>query len=278
MRDVFLPTMGVLGPMARTVADMAMLLAVTAGHDARVPLSLHENPRKFTEPLKRDFKGTRIAWSGDFGGRLAVEPGVLELCAESLTAFEALGCRVKTALPDFPMDALWQSFVTLRWWINASNLGPLYDDPAKRALIKPETLWEIEHGHRLSAADITAASATRSAWYHAMREFLSTYDYFLVPSAQVFPFAAETHWPDEIAGRKMDTYHRWMEATVPATFAGLPALNVPVGFGGNGLPMGLQIIGPEAADFACLQLAHAYDEATGWVAKRKPTLLTDLGG
>jgi amidase len=275
-RDAFLPSMGVVGPIARTVPDLAMLLSVQAGYDPRVPLSIHQDPEQFAGPLKRDFKGIRVAWGGDFKGYLSFEPGVLDLCRGALKAFEQVGCVVEEAVPDYSMEQLWQDFVKLRWWQTSSGLADLYDDPAKRAQLKPEAIWEIENGLKMTAREVSTASAGRSAWYQAFRRLLERYEYFVLPSAQVFPFDAQTHWPSEINGRHMDTYHRWMEVVAPVTMSGCPALNVPVGFNGQGLPMGMQIVGRNQAELSCLQLAFAYDQATGWVNKRKPSLLQSV--
>jgi amidase len=140
-------------------------------------------------------------------------------------------------------------------------------------LLKPEVIFEIENALKLNAFDITAASAVRTEWYHAVRRFFERYDYFIVPTAQVFPFDVDLHWPREIAGVKMETYHEWMKGVLPVTMSGCPALAVPAGFSEQGLPMGIQIVGPNHAEFSCLQLAHAYDLATGWTAKRLPPLL-----
>jgi amidase len=142
--------------------------------------------------------------------------------------------------------------------------------------MKPEAIFEVESGLKLTAFDITAASAVRTEWYQAVRRFFSRYDYFIVPTAQVFAFDADVHWPTEIAGRKMQTYHEWMKGVLPVTMAGCPALAVPAGFSAQGLPMGIQIVAPNHADLACLQLAHAYDLATRWVSKRPPPLLAKL--
>jgi amidase len=114
----------------------------------------------------------------------------------------------------------------------------------------------------------------RSAWYQAVRRFFERYDYLVLPSAQVFPFDVSTHWPKEINGKAMDTYHRWMEVAVPVTMSGCPALNVPAGFNDRGLPMGIQIVAPNHAEMSCLQLAYAYDRETQWVMKRPPPLLS----
>jgi amidase len=139
--------------------------------------------------------------------------------------------------------------------------------------MKPEAIFEVESGLKLSAFDITAASVVRTEWYQAVRRFFATYDYLVLPTAQLFPFPVELDWPREIAGRKMQTYHEWMKGVLPVTMAGCPALAAPAGFNAQGLPMGIQIVGPNQADLACLQLAHAYDTATAWAARRPPPLL-----
>jgi amidase len=259
--------------MARNVPDLAVLLSVQAGYDPRAPLSNRQDPAQFAGPLKRDFKGARIAWGGDFGGHLPFEPGILDLCKAALKVFESLGCTVEEATPDYPMEQVWQNWKILRAWQSGSALKVHYDDPAKRALMKPEAQFEVENGRKLTAYDIYDANVVRNAWYQAVRALFERYDYLLLPSSQVFPFDAETDWPKEINGSVMDTYHRWMELMIPVTMASCPALSVPVGFSEGGLPMGLQIVGPNHGELACLQLAHAYDEATQWVTKRPPPLL-----
>jgi amidase len=246
---------------------------VQAGHDPRAPLSLEGDGARYRVPLGVDLKGKRIAWVGDFGGHLPYEAGVLDVCTAALKTFETIGCIVEEAQPDYPIDAVWQAFVKLRAWQTGGTLLPFYRDPAKRALMKPEAVWEVESGLKLSAYDITAASAVRSEWYHAVRRFFERYDYFVVPTAQLFPFPIDLTWPREIGGTKMTTYHEWMKGVLPVTMAGSPALAVPAGFGAAGLPIGIQIVGPNHAELACLQLAHAYDQATSWVAKRPPPML-----
>ena len=272
-RDAWLPSMGVLGPMARTVADLAMLLSVQAGYDDRVPMSMDANPTIFQGPLERNFEGVRIAWAGDFKGYLPYEPGVLDVCKDALKTFEAMGCVVEEAQPDYSIDAVWRAWLKLRAWQNGGTLLPYYNDPAKRALLKLEAVFEVESGLKLSAFDITAASLVRTEWYQAVRRFFEKYDFLIAPTAQTFPFDADMHWPKEIAGRKMKTYHEWMKGVLPITMAGCPALAAPAGFNDRGWPIGIQIVAPNHAELSCLQLAHAYDAATNWVSKRLPPLL-----
>lgn len=261
------------GPMGRNVQDTAMLLSTMAGHHPSSPSSLNSNPLQFTQSLKRDFKGTKIAWLGDFDGYLAMEDGVIKLCEQALQGFTDIGCRVEAVEPDFSMQELWQTWLVFRHWLTRSRALPLYNDPLKRRLLKPELIWEIESGQSLTGDRIAKASASRASWYAALQKVFSTYDYLVLPTAQVFPFNANIHWPKEIAGRSMDTYHRWMEVVIPGTLSGCPVANVAAGFNAKGLPMGLQIIGKRYADFATLQMAYAYEQATRWNLDRQPPVL-----
>jgi amidase len=202
------------------------------------------------------------------------EAGVLDLCRCAVETFEFLGCSVEEAVPDFPIDQLFAHAQVLRSWQLGAALIDLYKDPAKRAQLSEEAQFEVEIFLKLGASDISAAATVRSAWYQAVRRFFEEFDYFILPSAQVFPFDAKTRWPKEIAGREMDAYNRWMEVMVPVTMAGCPAVNVPAGFNANGVPMGLQIMGPNHAERSCLELAYAYDQVTRWVESRPPPMLS----
>ncbi len=195
-REAWLPSMGVNGPMARNPSDLALLLSVMAGHDPREPLSLEGDGRAFAAPLEKDPKGARIAWASDWKGALPCEPGVLALCEKALAVFEALGCSVEPAVPDFSLDALWDAWVTLRHWQVGSNLAPFWGNPDMRDQLKPEARWEVEQGGRLSAFDVSAASALRTRWSHALNAFFARYDFLVLPTAQVFPFAVETRLAD----------------------------------------------------------------------------------
>jgi amidase len=273
--EVFVPSISVHGPMARTVPDLAMLLSVIAGYDSRNPLSIRQDPAEFAGPLERDFKGARIGWAGDFGGQIPFDPGVLELCEGSLKVFESLGCSVETATLDYPLERVWQSWLKLRGWQIAAEFRASYPDPAQRALMKPELQWEIENGLNSTAMEVAIASRVRTAWYHSVCRFFDKYDFMIAPASQVFPFDATTHWPKQVGGVSMDTYHRWMQVMIPISMSGCPALSVPAGFNDRGLPMGIQIVGPNHAEMACMQLAHAYDQATNWVRERPPPLLIE---
>ncbi len=271
--DAWLLSMGVSGPMGRSVADLALLLSVQAGFDARDPLSLEGDGAVFRKPLEAKMRGKRIAWAGDFGGVLPFEPGVLDLCKSALKVFEDLGCIVEEAWPKFSFADLWRAFTTLRAWQTGAGLTEYYNDPARRKLMKLDAIFEVEIGLSLSAFEISAASALRTRWHNTMQRFFETFDALVLPTAQVFPFAVETMWPQTIAGKTMASYHEWMQCAVPATMAGSPALAAPAGFSENGLPMGIQIIGRRRGDLDVLRLGHAYDCATRWPEQRPPPML-----
>jgi amidase len=271
--EVYLAGPSTAGPMGRSVRDVAMLLSVIGGPDERAPLSIEQDPATFTRPLERDFRGAKLGWLGDLGGRLPFESGILDLCKQSFKEFESFGCTVEEVRPDYSMERLWQTHLTIRHWLTAAGLGGFYADPSKRAKLKSEAQWEVEGGLGLTGADVSKAFAARTEWYTAARRLFSQFDYLLIPSAQVFPFDADLHWPKSVNRVTMDTYHRWMEVVVPATLLDCPVIGMPVGFNAEGLPMGMQIIGKNHADFAVLQIAYAYEQATYWVRKRLPPLL-----
>jgi amidase len=266
--DVF-QTLPTEGPMGRTVADIALLLSIQAGHDPRSPLSLSDAPGQFANGLDRDFRGVRIGWLRDLNGYLPTEPGVLELCDKAVRSFEAIGGTVESPAITFDMASLWDCWVTLRSHMLAAAAAPLYRDPALREQLKPELVWEIETGLSLSAERIGKAAATRNAWFRTLSSLFAQHDFLVLPTAQVFPFDARVHWPTQVGGRTMDTYHRWMEVAALGTLTGLPIAAVPAGFASSRRAMGLQIIGPPQADHAVLQIARSYEEATGF-SRRRP--------
>ncbi|WP_103335768.1 amidase [Pseudotabrizicola formosa] len=269
--DTFLATLATEGPMGRTVEDVARLLQVQAGPNPEVPFSVPV--QDLTAGLAQaSLRGKRIAWLADWGGAYAMEPGIVPLCEAALQVFAEQGAEVEAVAPPFPAEKLWQAWTTLRAMLNAGRMKPLYDDPAKRALLKPETLWEIEQGQGLTAQAVFEASTIRSRYYAHMARLFTRFDAIALPTAQVWPFPVGWRWPQEINGVTMDTYHRWMEVVIPVSLIGLPALSVPVGFGANGLPMGMQLAGPVGADAAVLAMGQAYHLATDWPRKRPPQL------
>lgn len=252
--DPYFGQLGTDGPMARTVEDLALLLQVMAGPDRRAPLSLDAGSAGFGDLASP--AAPRIGWLGDLGGHLPFEPGILDLCETALRSMNAIGARVEAVTPRFDFEALWRSFVVLRQFNLLARLQPLHADPRTRALLKPEAVWEVERGLALSAAAVSDAIQVRGRWYAEICRLFGSFDALAIPSAQVFPFAADIPWPRAIGVRAMDSYHRWMEVVAPATLSGCPVVSVPAGFC-DGRPMGVQLIGPPRADAALLALARA---------------------
>jgi amidase len=181
---------------------------------------------------------------------------------------QRIGCSVEPIPLGFAPQRVWSAWLVWRHWLVTGRLAPYLPDPARRAMLKPEAQWEAEGGLRLSAADVFAASAERSAFYAHLLTLFERFDCLVLPSAQTWPFDAALHWPAQVNGRAMDTYHRWMEVVIYATLAGLPTLSVPVGFDAGGLPMGMQLMGRPQADRAVLELGAAYETAIpDWLAR-----------
>ncbi len=267
-RDAYLNQLATLGPMGRSVEDVVTLLNVQSGFDARDPASFESGPITLDREIAG--RGGRMGWLGNFGGHLPFEPGVLELNEKALGVFERLGFVVEPVRIDFDMERLWWAWTTLRSFFTAGSMRDFYEDPGRRGSLKPEILYEVRSGLRISAADVYEASAVRTAWYQAMMKVYEGFDYLVAPSAQVFPFDAEIPWPREIAGQHMDTYHRWMEVVIGPSMAGLPVAALPAGFSPHGLPSGFQLIGPPRSDAAVLSLAAAYEAATDWLTRIPP--------
>ncbi|WP_343033870.1 amidase [Aurantimonas aggregata] len=253
--DLFYSQLSTDGAMARSVADLAGLLAIEAGPDPRAPLALQDGLS--WEPGVHARPG-RIAWLGDLGGHLPMEAGVLDVCERALARLADAGCTVEPVTPAFDWERLWSAFVVLRQFSIAGKYGPLYDDPATRDLLKPEMRWEIESGRRLGVEALYAAARTRTAWYLECLRLFEAFDALALPSAQLFAFDAEWHWPRDIAGQAMDSYHRWMEVVAPGTLSGCPVISLPAGFHRSNRSMGLQLIGRPRDDARLLGLAELY--------------------
>ena len=268
--DVWVTQLGTEGPMGRHVEDVARLLDVQAGPDARVPLSLAGHA-SFADGLEGlDCRRVRVGWLGDLDGYLPMEAGILEVCGEALNRLQALGCAVEPTVLGQSPEAVWQAWLVWRRWLVAGRIAPFLLKPANRALIKPEALWEHDQAIGLTGAQTLQASAQRSVFYQHLLTLFERFDVLALPSAQVWPFDAALRWPTHVNGREMDTYHRWMEVVIYATFAGLPCISVPAGFGAAGLPMGLQLIGRPQGDAALLRLAFAYEQAAQAVLAVRP--------
>jgi amidase len=251
------------GPMARTVQDVALLLSVMAGPDPRTPIAISEAGEQFRQPLERSFKNVRLAWSPDLGG-LPVDPRVTAAMSAQRQTFLSLGCSLEEATPDFT-DAD-EIFRVWRAWYFDLALGDLL--PTHRHLMKDTVIWNIEEGTKLTGPQIGRAEKKRTELYHRVRQFLERYEFLILPVSQVPPFEVTQRYVTEINGVKMETYLDWMRSCYFISITGLPAISVPCGFTPEGLPIGVQIVGRHHADWGVLQLAHAFEQATGFWRQR----------
>jgi amidase len=268
--DVFIAQLGTEGPMARSVSDMAMLLSTQAGYDARAPLSIQESGAAFAQSLDASMNGKRVGWLGNLNGYLPMESGVLEVCQDALKVLETTGCSVDTTHLGMQPEEIWDAWLVWRKALAGASTGAYAHLPNWREKVKPEAQWEYDQSLDLTGTQLMKASAARTRYYQSMIDLFESFDVLAIPAAQVWPFDIKERWPQNIAGRSMDTYHRWMEVVIYPTFAGLPAISVPAGFSAQGLPMGLQLIGKPKGDFELLQVAHAYEMATQDLIQKRP--------
>ena len=268
--DVFIAQLGTEGPMARSVSDMAMLLSTQAGYDARAPLSIQESGAAFAQSLDASMNGKRVGWLGNLNGYLPMESGVMEVCQDALKVLETTGCSVDTTHLGMQPEEIWDAWLVWRKALAGASTGAYAHLPNWREKVKPEAQWEYDQSLDLTGTQLMKASAARTRYYQSMIDLFESFDVLAIPAAQVWPFDIKERWPQNIAGRSMDTYHRWMEVVIYPTFAGLPAISVPAGFNPQGLPMGLQLIGKPKGDFELLQVAHAYEMATQDLIQKRP--------
>ena len=261
--EMFLSQLSTLGPMARSPKDLAMLLDVQANRIENEPfISSAKTFSNFTEePI---MKGIKVGWLGDWSGTLPFEDGLLDLSQEALNEMSSLGAIIHDLKAPFAMNDIWTSWSDLRAWQISNGLNEIYEDLEMRQYLKPEAVWEIEYGLSLSGQDIYKSALKKSKWYNSASQLFEKFDLLVLPSTQVWPFDLAEIYPVSINNQEMDTYHRWMQVTIPAGLLGLPVVNIPIGFGKKGLPAGLQLIGSKGSDGHILRIAQAWHEHTKW--------------
>jgi len=250
------------GPLARTVDDVALLLSVIAGPDARVPTALAEPGTSYAAPLTGDpdlLRGLRVAVAPDLGGLLALDPEVRRVVTEAGALLAAAGADVDTDHPDLAEAD--ECFRTLRAWEFQAGFGELLAAHPDR--IKPSLAANIRIGESLTGADVARAYQQRTALTERMRIFFERHDVLVLPTSQVPPFPADQEYPTEVDGRPMATYLDWMRSCYVITVTGCPAISVPAGHTADGLPVGVQIVAPFGADRRLLEVAAAFETARG---------------
>jgi amidase len=257
----------VQGPMARTVADVALMLSTIAGADPRAPLSYPVHARAFLEAVHRpSVKGLRVAWGGDLGVT-PVDAEVRALCRAAADVFRGLGARVDEAHPDYA--GLEEIVLTSR----GASMVARHEEklPKWRHQMQENLVKNIDQGLRLTPSEIGRAERLRTDLWHRVRAFQERYDLILTPTAAVPPYPLELRsGPTEIGGKRMRNYIEWALLTYAFTVVGLPAISVPCGFTRSGLPVGLQIVGRWRADAEVLRAAAAFEASRPWADRRPP--------
>ena len=258
-------TLSHVGPMTRTVADGALMLAALAGPDPRDRYSLESSPEDYVGKLQNGIKGLKVGWSPDLG-YARVEPEVATIAAQAAQAFESLGCTVDEIRPEFedPTETFmvhWQSAC-------AGSLGHLLPQWAEK--MDPGLVEAAENGLKYSAAELVAAQMKRHEHYNHVRRYFENYDLLLTPTLAVLPFEVGLLRPP---GRENDdmAWALWTPFTYPFNLAPNPAATVPAGLSESGLPVGLQIVGKRFADLTVLQASAAFEKARPW-AHLRPNL------
>ncbi|MEO7962322.1 MAG: amidase [Gemmatimonadaceae bacterium] len=254
------------GPMARSVADVALFLSAIVGNYAPDPLALTDDPATFRAPLDRSFKGVRVAWFKSMGD-IPFEPEILRVVNAQRQAFVDMGCIVEEAEPAF--DGVDEAFPILRHLsYHASYAKLARENPT---MFKDTVKWEIAEAERQKSSDVARALVRQQRMYREVGQFFTKYDFFVCPVTQVEPFDLKTEYPMTVAGVQMPTYIGWMRSAWYVTFMATPSISVPAGFSARGLPVGLQLVGKHRDDWGLLQMAHAFEQATRHGARR-PTL------
>ena len=253
-----------VGPLARCPEDLAMFLQ-TLLPEGQAHFDASSVINQSMYDLDSLVKSSKIGWLADWGGSLPFEDGVLSQCKKSLDLFESNGGSI--CIPDAPYSNidLWDAWMVIRSYnifhsmrerigCSAENVIPTL----KARGVKPEAIWECERGKHMTRQQLDAAIVKSHDWSVCAEDLFTSYDFLALPSSQVYPFDASIDWPKSISGKKMDTYHRWMNVMVPVTLLGAPCVTVPIGMGPSGLPMGMQIFAAKGKDAQLLKLARWY--------------------
>ena len=264
-------TLSVQGPLGRTVADAALLLSVLAGPDPRAPLSLQEPGSAFGPPLRDgsldpDLSGLRVAWAPDLGGRIPVDPPVAGVVAGAEGVLRGLGASVEPDCPD--LDVADAVFTVLRAWQFLVGLGPVVSRHPER--VKASLRENVARGRELDVTDLGLAAQRQGALHVGVVRFFERHDVLVCPTVQVEPFEVGIEYPASVGGVAQPDYLGWMRSCTLISATGCPAVSVPAGFTPAGSPVGLQIVGPPRADRRVLEVAAAFEAATGHGLRRPP--------
>jgi amidase len=258
---------GVLGPLARDAADAGLLLSALAGPHPRAPLSLNDEPGQFAEVRPVDVRGLRIAWSPS-GGGLPVDPEVRRVLAETIALLADAGAEVDEIEPTFfeRADECWE-IVEMLGFVEAA--GKLVDE--HRSEVRRDLARNVDQGREMSPDEIARGFALRTEIWRGTAALLNDYDVLALPTTPLVSVPSATAFPTEIDGTHLDRYFLWQRLACRVTVTAHPSLSVPGGFSSDGMPIGLQLVGPHQGDLALLNVAAGIESVTGF-ADRRPEL------
>jgi amidase len=252
------------GPMARTVDDVALMLAAMSGPDVRAPLSTGIPRFEVPPTLEADLTGRSIGWTSSLSG-LPVEQDIHQVLVPVVEGLTELGLSVEQMEPNFRGQD--EVFEVWRAYLMAVGLEDLYLREGHR--MKDTLRWNIELGLNLETDMLMQTELWRGEIAEAVADTFERYDYVVCPVTQLSPFPVELEYPTEVAGATMSTYLEWMRSCSRITSWCCPAMSVPAGFTSEGLPVGLQLVARPFAERSLLELAHAIEASVG-IADRLP--------
>jgi amidase len=252
-------TLWVEGPMARTVGDAALMLDAMVGTHPEDPLSKPAPTAPFVGAVERPRAPARVGWSPDLGGLVPVAREIRDVCGRVAARFHELGASVEEATPDLH-DAR-EIFHVLRAQQVAADLAPLLE--RHRSRMKPEVVWNIEQGAKLTADEIGRAERARAALYYRVAKFFEAFDLLVSPATIVAPFPVDVRYITEVEGHRFENYFDWYTIAYAITITGCPALVLPCGFTAAGLPVGLQLVGRPHGEAALLGAGALFEELAG---------------
>lgn len=251
-------TLAVDGPMARDVADTALMLDAMAGQHIDVPISYPVPAEAFLATAQRRLKPKRVALCTAPAG-LPVEPEVQAMIRAAAEKLAKAGFEIEETSPDF--EGVGEAFQTLRAVDYAASMAPLL--AKHRDKLKPDVIWNAEKGLKLTGEEIGRAQIRRGRLYADMVAFFGSYDLLLLPAAPILPRDIKERWPKEINGQKLDNYVEWLKLAALITMTACPTLSLPCGFSADGRPMGLQMVGKPRDEGTLLSYALLAEEILG---------------
>lgn len=249
----------VQGPMARSVRDCALFLDAMAGVDPHWAISYPPPAQPYQQAVQEAEPHIRIAFSADLGGFAPCVPAVETHLRRALGRVERAGAMIAEDCPD--LSGLNHAYRTLRALIWAG--GPGMAPEAVQRGFKATLRQNIEQGRALSVSDIIAAQQAKSALFDRVVAFLDDFDVLACPVVGLMPGPVEEEFPTRIAGRPLRDYIDWLRFSFLSAITGLPSISVPVGRSPQGLPLGLQLIGPHRGEARLLQAAQVVETAMG---------------